>query len=192
MRELDLSLKYGTALKTNFGQQFADAFDSQDPLPTDKDVFPPILMSCLSFVLNIVRQQQNEVFAETSQSIFEFETLTGFAARWSVLEYVLVLMECARRADGGGKDPSPFEVYGEGVVFTAAAIVEGLQQDRLHFATNIGRRLQRVKMVDYSARCDERFERFCAVEKLEATSYEWIAGVYRPMMRHLRTTGILN
>jgi hypothetical protein len=191
LRELDLNLKWGTNVRATFGPQLADAVDGQDPLPTDRDVFPPVLMSCLSFLLQIVSETQKADFAETSGAIFEFETLTGFAARWSVLEYVFLLMEFLRKTEKGTRDLSPFELYGEGVLFTAAAIVEGLQQGRIYFATNIGRKLQRSRTVDPSARYDERFERFCGVEKLEATAFHWIAGVYRPMMQHLRTTGYL-
>jgi hypothetical protein len=76
-----------------------------------------------------------------SKTIFAFDSLTGFAAGWSVLEFVFILMELARNLTITPKDLLPFELYGEGVMLTAASVICTLQQERFIFAINIGRRL---------------------------------------------------
>jgi hypothetical protein len=57
-------------------------------------------------------------------------------------------MELARNLTATPKDLSPFELYGEGVILTAASVICALQQERFVFATNIGRRLQIVRTID--------------------------------------------
>jgi hypothetical protein len=74
--------------------------------------------------------------------------MTGFAAGWSVLEFVLILMELAQNLTTTPKDLLPFELYGEGVMVRAASVICTLQQERFLFVTNIGRRLQMVRMID--------------------------------------------
>jgi hypothetical protein len=46
------------------------------------------------------------------------------------------------------KDLLPFELYGEGVMLTAASVICALQQERFVFAANISRRLQMVRTID--------------------------------------------
>jgi hypothetical protein len=67
---------------------------------------------------------------------------------WLVLEFVFILMELARNLTTTPKDLLPFELYGEGVMVTAASVICALQQERFVFATNIGRRLQMVRTVN--------------------------------------------
>jgi hypothetical protein len=74
--------------------------------------------------------------------------MTGFAARWSILEFVFILMELARNLTTIPTDLLPFELYGEGVILIAASVICALQQERFVFATNIGRRLQMVPTID--------------------------------------------
>jgi hypothetical protein len=76
-------------------------------------------------------------------------------------------------------------------MLTAAAVVCALQHERLVFATNIGRRLQRVRTLDYSANGHERLVKFCAVEQFETASFQWAVSVYRPIFQHIRATGLV-
>jgi hypothetical protein len=57
-------------------------------------------------------------------------------------------MELARNLTTTPKDLFPFELYGEGVMLTAASLICALQQERFVFATNIDRRLQMVRTID--------------------------------------------
>jgi hypothetical protein len=50
--------------------------------------------------------------AESSRSIFDFDMFTGFAARWHILEFVLLPLEGTRRV-GTRVDPSTVETLGE-------------------------------------------------------------------------------
>jgi hypothetical protein len=58
-------------------------------------------------------------------------------------------MELARNLTTTPKDLLPFELYGEGVMLTAASVIRALQPGRFVFATNIDRRLQMVRMIDF-------------------------------------------
>jgi hypothetical protein len=63
-----------------------------------------------------------------SKTIFVFDSLTGFAAGWSVLEFVFILMELAGNLTTTPKDLLPFELYVEGVILTAMSVIYALQQ----------------------------------------------------------------
>jgi hypothetical protein len=188
LKGLTLDMKSGENLSTRFGPLVAKMMKSQNPQPTDREVYPPLLSMCLSVIAEMMKTSK-DVFAESSKTIFALDSLTGFAAGWSVLEFVFILLEVVRNVSATPRDPSPFEMFGEGVMLTAAAVVCALQQERLAFATNIGRRLQRVKALDYSANSDDRLVRFCAVEQFEAASFQWAVSVYRPILQHIRASG---
>jgi hypothetical protein len=70
--------------------------------------------------------------------------LTGFAAGWSVLEFLFILMELARNLTTTPKGLMPFELYGEGVMLTVASVICALQQEWFIFAANMSRRFQMV------------------------------------------------
>jgi hypothetical protein len=190
LKGMTLDMKFGENLAARFGPLVAKMIGSQNPQPTDREVYPPVLSMCLSVIAEMM-QTDRGVFVETSKTIFAFDSLTGFAAGWSVLEFVFILMELSRNLTATPKDLSPFELYGEGVMLTAAAVICALQQERLVFATNIGRRLQRVRTIDYSASGDERLVRFCAIEQFEVASFQWAVSVYRPILQHIRATGLI-
>jgi hypothetical protein len=57
-------------------------------------------------------------------------------------------MELARNLTTTPKDLLPFELYSECVMLTAESVICALQQNRIGFAINIGRRLQMVRMID--------------------------------------------
>jgi hypothetical protein len=52
-----------------------------------------------------------------------FDSLTGFAEGWSVLEFVLVLVELARNLTTTPKDLLPFGLDGDSVMLTAASVI---------------------------------------------------------------------
>jgi hypothetical protein len=57
-------------------------------------------------------------------------------------------MELVRNLTATPKDLSPFELYGEGIMLTAAFVICALQKEWFLFARNIGRKLQRVRTID--------------------------------------------
>jgi hypothetical protein len=57
-------------------------------------------------------------------------------------------MELARTLTTIPKDLLPFELYGDGVMLTAASVICALQQERFVFAANLSRRLQMVRTID--------------------------------------------
>ena len=149
-------------------------------IPTGKEIHPPFLSHLLSLMMSAVEKSQ--CFDETSTQYLRFETLTGFASAWSVLEFVFNMLETNRKFGG----LTPFQQFGEGVMFFAAAMLCVTGQERLHYATNIGRRIERVKDVDFASAGDERLSRFCAVCQLESSSLEWAKSVVSPIVKQMR------
>lgn len=190
LKGINLDLQYNSELASLVGKELADKFEKEDPIPTDCDVYPYVLSLCLSTVIRTVTGDRKAVFEETSRTILDLTSLTGFGATWSVLEYLFVMLE-AFRDNTKLTNPSPFEIYGEGVVLCAAATISALGHERLAFATNIGRRLQRMRGVDYSASLDDRLERFCVCETYESSCLQRALAVYRPIISHLKATGLL-
>ena len=148
---------------------------------TGKEIHPPFLSHLLSLLIS--ETDKSQIFEETSSQFLRFETLTGFASAWSVLEFVFCIIESNRKHPNS---ESPFQAYGEGVMLFAAAMLCVTDQVRLHFATNIGRRLERVKDVDFASSNDERLSRFCAVCHLETSSLEWAKSVISPIVKQIR------
>jgi hypothetical protein len=63
------------------------------------------------------------------QDHFAFDFMTGFAAGWSPLEFVFILMELVRNLTATPKDLLSFELYGEGAMLTVASVICALQQE---------------------------------------------------------------
>ena len=158
---------------------------SQDLKPKEKDTFPPLMTRLLAILVKFI-DNNDDLFAEYSRNVLDFSTLTGFAATWSVLEFVFCLIETTRLPE----EESPFEKYGEGVMFFAAAILAVTNQKRMHFATSIGRRITRVKDTDFSTQNDTKISRFCAIFELASTSLEWAYSLVIPLIDYIRATNL--
>jgi hypothetical protein len=157
-----------------------------DLKPREKDTFPPLLARLLGLLVKTV-DTNDDLFAEYSRNVLDFSTLTGFAATWSVLEFVFCLIETTRQQE----EESPFEKYGEGVMFCASAFLAATNQKRMHYATSIGRRIYRVRDVDFSAQNDTKISRFCVIFELASTSLEWAYSLVIPIINYIRATNLL-
>ena len=183
---LGLDGKYQIDLNKLYGESLGRSLANQNPIPSSKDIFPIILSFLLSSILKHLSQKQS-LFEEKSKTILDFPSLTGFAAIWSVLEFTFIYTEANRTS----QVTSPFELYGEGTLFCAAALIAALKQERLYYATNIGRRIQRVKDVDFDSNTDSKLSKFCAVNNLEYNSISYALSIFEPLFKHLRITGLL-
>lgn len=158
-----------------------DAIMRMDERVTGKDVHPP-------FISALVRQiydtcDKSGIFDELSTNYLRFETLTGFARAWSVLEFVFC-MNCVENRMS--TTMSPFELYGEGVMFIAGTLLATIEQEKLHFATDIGRRIERVKGLDFASTNNERLAKFCAIYELESSSLHWAMSFISPIVKQMK------
>jgi hypothetical protein len=165
---MTLDMKFGENLAARFGPLVTKMIELQNLQPTDKEVYPPVLSMCLSVIAEMM-QTDTSVFVETTKTIFAFDFLAGFAPGRLVLEFLFILMELGRNLTATPKDLSPFDLYGEGVMLTAAAIIRALQQERLVFATNIGRRLRTIDLPDQNQRSPIQL---CSVPCVRERYYE--------------------
>lgn len=163
------------------GSVASDAIKRLDERVTGKDVHPP-------FISALVRQiydtsEKTGIFDERAINYLMFETLTGFARAWSVLEFVF----CINCVDNKmGSSLSPLQVYGEGVMFIAGAIIAIIEQENIHFATDIGRRIMRVKGLDFASANNDRLARFCSLYELESSSLHWAISVISPIAKQMK------
>ncbi|KAH0791889.1 cytoplasmic FMR1-interacting protein 1 [Histomonas meleagridis] len=183
---LGLDGKYHIDLNQMYGQSLAISLGNQNPIPSSKDSFPTVVSLLLSSVSRNLANKKG-IFEEKSKTVLDFPSLTGFAAVWSVLEFTFVHMEAFRSSQVA----SPFATFGEGVMLCAAAIIATLRHERLYFATNIGRKIQKVKDVDFDVNGESKLAKFCAVNSLENNSMNWALSFVQPIIRHLRITGLL-
>ena len=188
LRGIDPELKMQDQLDNIVGKDVAAVLSDEDPIPSNGEVYPVTVSRCLSRLITLITKTHHDEFQETSKTILDLKSMTSFGAVWSILEYIFVMSEAFREK---GSPTSPFEIFGEGVTVFAAAMIQILDQERICFATNIGRRLQRIRIVDYSASCDERIEKFCVCERFEASCMKWAHSVYRPIVGHLLSAGLL-
>jgi hypothetical protein len=190
LKGLDLNLQCTKSFADVLGSNsnvVEELFNQQNPIMTDEDVYPPLFSRLLSTIIRVVTIDQKDLFREKSTTILDLPSLTGFGARWSVLEFIFLLLESLRVIG----QPSPFELYGEGVMMCASAVIQSLGHERLSFATNIGRRLQRLRSVDYTTTKDQRFHRFYIAEEFQRSCLQWAFSIMRPVVSHLKTTGLL-
>lgn len=82
------------------------------------------------------------VFVEESANVLDFMSLTGFGAKWSVLEFVFCLMESER------KDKGSIHLYGEGVSVASSLILSILQQVPMSRAFSICEKIDILYKMD--------------------------------------------
>jgi len=155
----------------------------QNPLPTENNIFPPVLSIFLNdFRMVLEEPAHKQYFEEKSKTILDFTSLTGFGAAWSVLEFIYALSESSRAPD----QESTLERYGEGVMACAAAALLLSDQIKLHYATSICRRLERVRDLDFSVKSDMKVVRFGAVSNFLSSSLQYLESVYGPIVEYLQ------
>lgn len=114
-------------------------FQGISPLPNENEILPPFVFACAQHFSSLI-QNGNVVFHETSQNLLDIHTLKGFAAVWSVLEFIFCLIEVFRE-EHSEKQGSVVR-FGEGVQICAAAILCLTSQRPFYRCLSIGRKIQ--------------------------------------------------
>lgn len=148
------------------------------------DIFPITLTLCLDSIIKAIKAfEKVELFDEKSPSILDFPSLTGFASRWSILEFIFVYAEAGREKE----NESPFQLYGEGVMLLAAALILFMSQEKIYHVINVGRKIQRVIEVDSAASKDDILSRFCLINKFETATMDWAIQLFSPIIKSINS-----
>jgi hypothetical protein len=114
------------------------------------------------------------LFEEKNANILDVRSLTGFASRWSVLEFLFCLIESTRKAkeEAGEEAPAPGSMvqFREGVLLSAAAILCACRQRPLYKLMAIGERIKSHQLTDFNTLKEERVKKFLAVSDWASAS----------------------
>jgi hypothetical protein len=124
------------------------------------------------------------LFLETAPSTGDFTALVGFAARWSVLEFVFGMMESQRAGD----TVTGYARYGFGVMVCTSLVLLMTEQVQLSRLLGIGRRVKRHCETDMTGMVEERIMRFLAVSQLGMAALDWGLAYLGPYFEMWRKT----
>jgi hypothetical protein len=156
------------------------------PQPTDQDVVQPFLFSALQEIARAVLASK-QLFDETSPNLLDFPSLKGFAARWSVLDFLYTLIE-AGKVEGSEK---PNEIgsivrFGEGVHLTAAAVLCITRQTPLYRTFSIGEKIASHFETDFSSGGKgARVKNYIVVNKLVSSGYRCAVSVLQRLVEQI-------
>ncbi|KAH0785011.1 Rac-binding component of scar regulatory complex [Histomonas meleagridis] len=177
-----------------FDRQFADSkscFNNINVVPNKGEISPPFMQSIVLELTNVCKDKW-ELFDETSTNIYDFPSLTGFAAIWSVLEFVFCLKEVYRKEGVSAEEESgrkvnrgAFAQFGEGVIICATAILCATRQQRLSQVLSIGGRINQMKKTDLAILEEETMTRFLSVNQLVHESMEFSMHLIEPAIESI-------
>lgn len=143
--------------------------------PDPGEVNYPFLQSLVNQLVDLAHAEW-DLFDEKSPNILDFTSMNGFAAVWSVLEFVYCLKEVYRREEISKQDPpekvGSFAVFGEGVLTTAALMLCLTGQAPLARIMSIGTRITQQKKIDLAALDEEVLNNFLNIFQLVNASIE--------------------
>jgi len=134
------------------------------------------------YTANLLRQFKERIganasiYEETSQTLLDQKSLRGFAAMWSVLEFIFDLMETDKKDENGGS----FRLYGSGVLLCAAAILVCTNQQDLWAVLSIGNRFSAHQLLQFSLSTDMKIEKFLDVHNFVSSIIECGISSYKP------------
>jgi hypothetical protein len=151
--------------------------------PTDQEVVQPFLYAAVQEIARGVLTNPG-LFEETSPSILDLPSLNGFAARWSVLDFLFSLIE-AEKVNGSEK---PSEIgsivrFGEGVHLCAAVLLCITGQRSLFKPLSIGAKISAHFETDFSSGGKgARVKKFITVNKLVSAGFHCAVSVLQRMV----------
>jgi hypothetical protein len=169
-------------------QSRASFFEKLKIAPSPDEISLPIFQSILTTFVKTLRESIG-VLSETSQTLLNFPTLTGFAAVWSVLECVYCLREVFSRDPKLIRDKmapeGAFNLYGEGVFLCAALLIVMLKQDLLAKLLSIGRRISQEKRTDMVTADEVAISNFLTGYALAQAALDYSLESVRPLVRNV-------
>jgi hypothetical protein len=119
----------------------------------------------------------------------DLPTLTGFAAKWSVLDFIFCLLEAAK-VEGSKTlaEQGSVRRFGEGVYLCAATVLCITDQRPLFRAYSIGEKIAACSTTDLSAAArNERVQKYITVSRLLSSGYQCSIPVFQNIVDHIRT-----
>ncbi|EAX87799.1 hypothetical protein TVAG_466460 [Trichomonas vaginalis G3] len=142
----------------------------------DNEILLPFLSSCVRELVTLLLHDY-ALFAETSPNLCDVKSQKGFAAIFSVLEFIannVVIMDSSK---GGG-----FAKFVEGIYYFAAVVLHMTNQRRLFRALSIGEKLISHFTADLGVNVDDRTNKFVAATKYFSTSLSSAFATLQPII----------
>ena len=176
---------------TIFDSKFQETirlFDNIAELPTDAEVIPPFTFRAVHEIAKRVIAMSH-VFDETSPDLTDVTTMNGFAAKWSVLDFLFCLMEAGRKPDSQKvEEQGALMQFGEGVEICAAVILAVIGQKSLFRAVSISEKIATHFKTDFSAP-SERVQRYMDVYHLTSSAFQCCLSTMEPIIEAIVKTG---
>lgn len=150
-------------------------FEGAETSPFEDEIAQPFMQSVIEKIARMYISKA-DLFNESSQNVFDFPSLSGFAAVWSVLEFVFCLREVHRKEEQDtikGSKTGSFAAFGEGVFLSAATLICITRQRSLYNILSIGERIIQQNVTDIAVLDDETMSRFLAVYQLVQVSLNY-------------------
>ncbi|EAY15281.1 hypothetical protein TVAG_394240 [Trichomonas vaginalis G3] len=147
----------------SFDQQFRDTanyFATLKEMPTVKQVLPPFTFLTTEEFVRIVNE--TDVFNETSGSLTNFQSLKGFAAMFSIIEFLYSIMEV--------NTGNAMTNYGESVLICAANLLAATKQVDLYRVVSITGRILTHAEADFNHSSNKNLADFLSISKLLRSS----------------------
>lgn len=157
-------------------KQLKKYFTGAEVVPSDQEITQPFMQKIVE-ALAKEYLAQGDLFNETSPNIFDFPSMTGFAATWSVLQFVFCLKEIHSTEDAELSAKKvrhgAFAMYGEGVFLSAGALLTLTRQRSLSKVLSIGERINQQNMTDIAVIEDDMISHFLAINRLVEASLQF-------------------
>ena len=174
-------------LNENLFEIFDDTFKSNDPhfeslkrISTGNEKLPPFLYATVQQFAQLV--QQTNVFEEESEDLIDFQSMNGFAAIWSVLEFLFSMIEVGAHSSN---EQGSLIKYGESVLNSAAIILSIVGQADLFSVLSIGERIKSHANADFAVSSDERLKLYLKVNSLVTSSLRCSITTMHPFIDQL-------
>jgi hypothetical protein len=157
-----------------FDKQFQDTrpyFAGLVGLPKETEVMQPFLFNAVQEIAREVLGSRG-VFDETAQDLMDLPSLRGFAAKWSVIDFLFSLIEVGSMTSESGDEPGAIMKFGEGTHLCAAVILCITGQTSLFRAFSIGGKIAAHSERDFSAATSSRIKLYRSVNRLVSSAFQ--------------------
>jgi hypothetical protein len=152
--------------------------------PSPNEVAPPFLQKAIGTLIAL-KSAHRQLFENDADSVYDFPAMKGFAAVWSVLEFIFCLKEVQSQEVPQGRaeadvQSGAFVRFGEGVFLASAALLCICRQHSLAKVLSIGARIVQQKNTDLVASENVRLKRFLECHALIEASFEFAVSSVLP------------
>ncbi|OHT02461.1 hypothetical protein TRFO_30406 [Tritrichomonas foetus] len=151
-------------------------FDYGECLPSSKELVSPFLYNALARITAKVRS--SDLFMETSSNLLDGSSLTGFVSVWSIVEFLMCMIEKNNTEDDPAK--STLQLYGESPFLTASAVIDASRQKSLYNAFNISNKITESMKTNVAVNEKSGIYKFKEVHDFIASTMQCYLSNYEP------------